>query len=552
MDKPIKSTRKLAIDDLYRIGTPDAAVKLVPFLWDEDEDFAIYVAWHLGVLLKNPEVEEKLSQYLLKNEQTPVNELTYIWRPFENNSDSALFIITSRLAYLIKVSSIKNAPSGFFKPVDPRIIIPIAAIETLEQGKLPKKVDIERDYDGLFIDELLVKPRGFPHLQALFRRRIKTLLGDPEGLNTWQFKIFSLNKRLQLNLLNRLINYRTPTRRDWIKLYAKDINYNFQKSWHYYIVLVISFVISLISLAELFVIMFRDPMNIINLIVTPSLSLLIWYFWVILLQGFTEILDPEFLITFSLLGIITFLEELRSLLIYDSSDININNLYNVAVEGSDSLRLLYVNFLSIIIILMLTGTILKIRILELLILGVTVLVIAGVIATIVSSGAKSTEKTEKPQDIVIRELAVIIIFGGIIGGIVGTILSFFIQRVLNLPADIVLIKTVLGTWIAIAIGGIVGVGLGAWYRAKDKIDKSRYLAILAFPFFCTFPIVLGYSSYAFYDWFGLNWQQITIIWIGILGVCTVLWQWGQKLDYEARNPFKGILDSVKDDGDAFN
>lgn len=51
---------------------------------------------------------------------------------------------TRGLAYLIKVSSIKNAPSGFFKPVDPRIIIPIAAIETLEQGKLPKKVDIER------------------------------------------------------------------------------------------------------------------------------------------------------------------------------------------------------------------------------------------------------------------------------------------------------------------------------------------------------------------------------------------------------------------------
>ncbi len=57
MDKAIKSTRQLAIDDIYRIGTPDAAIKLVPFLWDEDEDFAIYVAWHLGVLLKNPEVD---------------------------------------------------------------------------------------------------------------------------------------------------------------------------------------------------------------------------------------------------------------------------------------------------------------------------------------------------------------------------------------------------------------------------------------------------------------------------------------------------------------
>ncbi|MGK7884653.1 MAG: hypothetical protein AB4057_08525 [Crocosphaera sp.] len=527
MDKPIN---KQVIDDIYRIGTPDAAIKLVSFLWDKDEDFAIYVAWHLGVLLKNPEVEEKLSKYQLKPEQTPVNELTYIWRPFENNSDSALFTITSRLAYLIKVSSTDNIPQPIL-PVDPRIIIPISAVEMINKVK---KINL--------------------------RKKINSLHNN--------IKFSSLDLDLQKILLNRLspdmlINYRIPTRNDWIKLYAKDVNYNFQKSWNYYIILGLSIVISLIAVSEILNIMFRDPINIINLIVTPSLCLLIWYFWVVVSQGIEEILEPRFFIAFSLLGIITFLEELQYLLNDDYiqiknhllySDIVTNPLYNynIAVLQCYALStLIKLGCLSMTIMLILTGTIVGVGIWKILVLGGTVLVMAGVIATIVSSAAKSTEKIEKPQDIVITELAVIIIFGGIIGGIVGIFLSLFIQTMFNLPEDIVLIKTVLGTWIAIAIGEILGSGLGAWYRAKDKRDWGRYLAIFAFPFFCTFPIIFGYSSYAFYDWFGLNWQQITIIWIGILGVCTVLWQWGQKLDYEARNPFKGILDTVNNDSDFF-
>ena len=36
-----------AIDDLYRIGTPDAAVALVPLLWHENQKLAIYAALHL-------------------------------------------------------------------------------------------------------------------------------------------------------------------------------------------------------------------------------------------------------------------------------------------------------------------------------------------------------------------------------------------------------------------------------------------------------------------------------------------------------------------------
>lgn len=199
-----KSIRKLAIDDIYRIGTPDAAVKLVPFLWDEDEDFAIYVAWHLGVLLKQPEVEEKLSQYPLKPEQTPVDELTYIWRPFEKNSDSALFTITSRLAYLIKESSKINIPRPVLS-VDPRIIIPICAVETCNKFKNNNR-----------------------------RKKINFLIQN--------IKVSCLDAYpdLKRNLFHRLLNYPTPTRNDWIKLYAKDVDYNSKKLWYDHVVLLIS------------------------------------------------------------------------------------------------------------------------------------------------------------------------------------------------------------------------------------------------------------------------------------------------------------------------
>ena len=333
MDKPIKSIKQLAIDDLYRIGTPDAAVKLVPFLWDQYQDFAIYVAWHLGVLLKNPEVEEKLSKYQLKSEQTPVDELTYIWRPFEANSDSALFTITSRLAYLIIVSSTENIPQPIL-PVDPRTIIPISALETINSVKLPTKTDSQ-------VDELLAESNITPELENNFKDKVNILLGYQQLGNNWTIKLSSISPRLQLDLLYRLIHVRSSSNSDWRNL-KKDVQYNFAQGWHYKSILGISLILSLIVGTELFKLItnfFRNnDYNIINwfsLLSSSSIFLLIFCFWVALWQGIEERWEPRLFILFGLIGLFTFFQQLTYLWINNFVWAGINSLYNAVILKED-------------------------------------------------------------------------------------------------------------------------------------------------------------------------------------------------------------------------
>jgi hypothetical protein len=55
-----------ALADLRTIATPEAAVTLVPFLWNSlNEEVTYHSAWHLGELLLQPEIEESLRTYSL-------------------------------------------------------------------------------------------------------------------------------------------------------------------------------------------------------------------------------------------------------------------------------------------------------------------------------------------------------------------------------------------------------------------------------------------------------------------------------------------------------
>jgi hypothetical protein len=96
--------------------------------------------------------------------------------------------------------------------------------------------------------------------------------------------------------------------------------------------------------------------------------------------------------------------------------------------------------------------------------------------------------------------------------------------------------------LAIIVGFLSGLGLDLWIRAEKKQDWFKYLAILALPWFCTFPIVFIFSTLAMHDFLSWQWPQILLAWIIIFGTCTALWQRGQKLDHDARNPLYGILD----------
>jgi hypothetical protein len=99
---------------------------------------------------------------------------------------------------------------------------------------------------------------------------------------------------------------------------------------------------------------------------------------------------------------------------------------------------------------------------------------------------------------------------------------------------------------AVAVAGVtaIGYGLGIWYLAKEETDLGwvRFLSILAFPYFCWFPIVFGFTSFALYHRLSWEWRSISLFWLVIFGFCTVLWVRGKKLEEKARNPLRGILD----------
>jgi hypothetical protein len=99
---------------------------------------------------------------------------------------------------------------------------------------------------------------------------------------------------------------------------------------------------------------------------------------------------------------------------------------------------------------------------------------------------------------------------------------------------------------AVAVAGVaaIGYGLGIWYLAKEKTDLGwvRFLSILAFPWFCWFPIVFGFTSFALYHRLSWEWRSISLFWLVIFGFCTVLWVRGKKLEEKARNPLRGLLD----------
>jgi hypothetical protein len=101
-----------------------------------------------------------------------------------------------------------------------------------------------------------------------------------------------------------------------------------------------------------------------------------------------------------------------------------------------------------------------------------------------------------------------------------------------------------GVAMAVAVDMAIGFGLGIWYRAREKTYWLwvRFLSILAFPWFCWFPIVFGFTSFALYHRLSWGWRPISLFWLVVFGFCAVLWIRGKKLEEKARNPLRGILE----------
>ncbi|MDM8559029.1 NACHT domain-containing protein [Candidatus Parabeggiatoa sp. HSG14] len=116
------------LDDLREIGTPKAALMLIPFLWHKDKYLASRAALNLATLLPKPEVENALRGYSLTKEQRKAKWFVWFWNPFvkyEPNS-SLLFVIAGRIGYLIdQLPEIYVVNFDKVLDIDPRIVIPL-------------------------------------------------------------------------------------------------------------------------------------------------------------------------------------------------------------------------------------------------------------------------------------------------------------------------------------------------------------------------------------------------------------------------------------------
>jgi len=123
------------LDDLREIGTPKAAIALVPFLWHEDNNLASRAALNLATLLLKPDVESALRDYSLTKEQRKADWFKWVWEPLnEYEPDgSSLPIITGRIGYIINQLS-ANEIKKFQKisNLDLRIVIPLAITDQLK------------------------------------------------------------------------------------------------------------------------------------------------------------------------------------------------------------------------------------------------------------------------------------------------------------------------------------------------------------------------------------------------------------------------------------
>ena len=470
------------IFDIFRlIATPNSADALTKCLWNENLFIASEAAWHLSTIFLNPEIEEVLRDYKLTEQQRQADYLEWVWLPFNEPNDSALPIIAGRIAYLMNQNLPKNT-SIYISSVDPRLGVPLCAIESLKIDNLPKKWNTEAD-------TLLGKTTASIELDQELEIVVDKLLGDQD--TDWRALLSCLNPRLQLDLLHRLINYRRPVPKDWANLFKK-LEYEFQNSWHYRVVLIISFLASIIAIIKMLLITIEKPENTENWLLGLPIYVVI-VFWLFLRNGIEKRWEANIFMDFGFLGLMTLKKEIEQL--YKK---------NLIWVGISPLEGIMAWAWAWAFALVLAGA------------WAFALVLAGVLAAGAGAGAGA---------LVVAGDGAVAAAGTWVGAVA-----------------LALALAVAGTWVGAVAGFLSGLGLGLWKRAEKKEDWLKYFPFLAFPWFCTFPIVFIFSTLAMHDF--LSWQlpRIFAAWIIIFGTCTALWQRGQKLDRDARNPLYGILD----------
>jgi len=135
-------------------------------------------------------------------------------------------------------------------------------------------------------------------------------------------------------------------------------------------------------------------------------------------------------------------------------------------------------------------------------------------------------------------------FAATAAGTAALVFAFFVALVVNGAGFSAIAAAAYG------ISTLGGLGIAHWYRFKSEpaIQRGVFLAALALPWFCTAPIVLFFAGVGLATLFTPlailtipPWLAAGLVEFCLVGVSTWLWRWGQNREAMARNPLQGGL-----------
>lgn len=566
---------------LVQIGTPDTSVAILDLglLWLDKPASSVYriqAAWCLAALLPKPGVEEMLNQYELPSRIRPHRDFTWVWKPFEPTQPNGMNTIASHIVAQFIATDL-SASSSLLSyrnyPPDPRVILP-ATIGLNSFIQLPKHL-AQESADTL--DNLQQTGQQSRHYQTaidLILQETKAL-GSESYVGHWSSLIQTLPPEMALKLLAQLLNNKnSPKARDWIEIF-KQFKYQFAQSWHYWTVVVITLGLSVstfLGIGWLWIDAGQATnANLLNLSVSVIGELAILTFWLTWWQGIEQPREPSLFLKLGIQGIKTFFDSLRQIYTKEIQWLGIKKIFQILDEfnvlGAVFFAMVFGFFLGIFLGFFVESDLdttvditynpdLKWTLMWA--WGLAWGVPWGLAKTVARAAARARVWTtilavaatgvwvELLSGIEMRTLEAAVALLVIVFGWIG-ILS-------PAPWDWIWTLAWSGAWVALgslsgdrtlawsgAVTGavIAGAGLGFWDRAKENPDSLRFLAIFAFPLFCSAPAVLIYN-YQLLDRF-LPWYAAITILASIVGICTGLWQWGKLRERQASNPLRGLL-----------
>lgn len=494
----IEQNQAIVMADLLAISTPDAAIALLPALWQVETSLPNTAAWYLAALLPNAGVEDALRKYPLEKllDRSKLLELkhywerfAWIWQPFSTSEESHLPKIIGRIAFELAYD---NSPKPFpdnSPTLDPRLIVPLCTIATVKQLTFPKHWDLEQ------AEALLSQSNQSPDTEHRQLAYLDHALEKQNQSTRWRILLSSLPPRLQLGLLDCLMTaQRTPTQNDWRNLF-RSVKYDLRTGWHYRGVLCIAAIFSMAAISGMFKVFVNQPIYWVSGLSAFLACIVMGIFWLTLRRGVEYPWEPNVLTKLGFFGAITFLKESRQL------------LHNRLVVGSEVKCLFETiksNFFTI------TSA------------------VAFAIAFILFSSDRIIASSG-----FFMGVAIIANIG------VSTTIGFTVAIAFTAAATV---TAVIGFWILDSL--------------KSKLEQKLlsfvtvlFIAVWTFPWFCWLPITLIFGTIGFHTLLSQYsplpvtrlpvWQQTALVEVLLIGIGGALWRKGNYLDQMARNPLQG-------------